>query len=32
LGRYFKRLLKNIPKKIPMISYIPRKDELELLI
>jgi len=31
-GKVFQKITKEYPKKTPRISYIPRKDELELLI
>jgi len=31
-GKVFQKVTEKYPKKIPRISYIPRKDELELLI
>lgn len=32
LGRVFQKVTKEYPGKIPRISYIPREDELDLLI
>ena len=31
-GKVFRKLTKEYPEKIPRISYLPREDELELLI
>ena len=31
-GKVFRKVTKEYPEKIPRISYIPREDELELLI
>lgn len=31
-GKVFRKVTKEYPEKIPRISYIPREDELEILV